>query len=92
MAVPTKLGAADLRVYAEQIGLDLAAFDAMMADQKQVDALSLIDTPKAKNYKVTGTPAVFINGLKLSPRRFENYKARIDQILQTKAVAPAKAG
>ncbi|MCP4250257.1 MAG: DsbA family protein [bacterium] len=87
-----KLGTADLRGYAEQIGLDLAAFDAMMADQKQVDELSLIDTPKARNYKVTGTPAIFINGLKLSPRTFESYKARIDQILKGKTPTKAKGG
>ncbi|MCH7812748.1 MAG: thioredoxin domain-containing protein [Planctomycetes bacterium] len=87
-----KLAAADLRVYAEQIGLDLAAFDAMMADQKQVDALSLIDTPTARNYKVTGTPAVFVNGLRLSPRRFEDYKARIEDILKAKTPTKAKGG
>ena len=77
-----KMEIADLRGYAETVGLELAEFDAVMADEAQINALLQKDIDGAKKYKVRGTPSVFVNGLKLSPRTFENYKARIDDILK----------
>jgi len=80
-----KIDVADLRKHAETVGLDLAEFDAVMADPAQIDALLSKDLTEAKKYGVQGTPSVFINGLKLSPRGLDKYKTRIDAILQKEA-------
>ncbi|MHC4089218.1 MAG: DsbA family protein [Planctomycetota bacterium] len=82
-----KLDTPSLRGYAESMGMDLAEFDEVMADTAKLGVLAMKDTPTAKNYKVTGTPAVFINGLRLGPRGLDNYKARIDAILKEKGKA-----
>ena len=37
---------------------------------------------EARKYKVTGTPTVFINGLKMSTRGINDYSTRIEQILK----------
>ena len=87
---PKKLDVADLRKHAETLGMDLAEFDGVMADSDQMAALADKDTAKGKTYNVRGTPGVFINGLRLSPRKLENYKARIDEILQGKGKEKAK--
>lgn len=81
MANPKKLAVADLRAYAEQLGLDLAAFDAVMADPQKITPLIMVDQPEAAKCKVNGTPTVLINGLKLEDRSPEGYKTRIDGIL-----------
>lgn len=77
-----KLAVSNLRGYAEEMGLDLAAFDALMADAASIDSLVATDMAEAKKCKVTGTPTVMINGLKLSPRTAAGYKARIEQLLK----------
>jgi protein-disulfide isomerase len=82
IGAPKKLETADLRKHAETLGMDLAEFDKVMADSTQVATLADKDTAKGKAYNVTGTPGVFINGLRLSPRGLDNYKARIDEILK----------
>ena len=76
-----KIDVADLRKHAETVGLDLAEFDAVMADPAQIDAFLSKDMTEAPKYGVRGTPSVFINGLRLARRGFDNYKARIDSIL-----------
>ena len=91
LAAPKKLGIADLRAHAEAVGMDLAAFDAVMADEKQIDALLQKDMVGAKKYNVRGTPTVFVNGLRLSPRGLDNYKTRVDAILSGKAQPKAAA-
>ncbi|MFH0981918.1 MAG: thioredoxin domain-containing protein [Planctomycetota bacterium] len=91
IANPKNLAVEDLRKYAESQGLDLAEFDKVMADEAQQDALLETDKGEAGKCKVSGTPSIFINGLKLSGGRApEDYKARIDAILkgEDKASAP----
>ncbi len=84
VANPKKVAKADLRGYAESLGMDLAAFDALMADEAKITAATQADMSLAGKFKVRGTPSVFINGLKLASRNCPGYKARIDQILAGK--------
>jgi protein-disulfide isomerase len=79
-----KLDIPVLRTYAEEMALDLAAFDAIMASPAEIDKLLKPDMDEAAKCKVRGTPTVMVNGLKQSPRTPEAYKARIDQILADK--------
>ena len=81
-ANPKNLEVSDLRGYAETLGLDLAEFDKLFDNQKQIDNMTKTDYVEAGRCKVTGTPTVMINGLKLAGNRsLGNYKVRIDQIL-----------
>lgn len=78
-----KLETADLRTYAEELGMDLAAFDAVMADEAQMAALADVDTGMAGKFGVRGTPAIYINGKRLQGQRtVENYKTQIDEALK----------
>ncbi len=79
---PKDLEIADLRGYAQTIGMDLAGFDKVVADEKQIDELLKADMAEARRCKVTATPTILINGLKMSKRGINDYKARIDQILK----------
>ena len=84
MAKPRALEVADLRQYAEELGLDLAEFDAVMADEKRIDALLAPDLSESRKCGVRGTPTVLINGLKLASRNIDDYKSRIDSLLADK--------
>jgi protein-disulfide isomerase len=81
IAAPKKLEVADMRGYAEKMGLNMAEFDRVMASTEEIDKLLAPDLVEARKCKVRGTPSVFINGLKLSPRNMPDYKKRIDAIL-----------
>ena len=86
IANPKALEIKDLRGYAEAINLDLAGFDAVMADPKKIDQSLRSDLDDAARCKVNATPTVMINGLKLSgDRSIESYKARIDGLLKSTA-------
>lgn len=87
IASPKALEVKDLRGYAEALNLDLARFDAVMADPKKIDQFLKLDLDEAAKCKVNATPTVMINGLKLSgDRSIESYKARIDGLLKSAAV------
>lgn len=53
------------RTYAGQLGLDLAQFDAVVADQKTEDRI-LADIADGNALGVNGTPTFFLNGEKLT--------------------------
>jgi len=82
MAEPKKLEIADMRGHAEKLGLDLTRFDEVMADAKKIDELLSTDIAESKKCKVRGTPTVFVNGMKMTDRSIDGYKARIDGILK----------
>jgi protein-disulfide isomerase len=86
IAGPKALAIKDLRGYAETLNLDLAKFDEVMADPNKIDELIKTDLAAAAKCKVNATPTVMINGLKLSARSIETYKARIDSLLKSPAV------
>ncbi len=52
------------RTYAEELGLDLALYDAAVADQ-QTEERILADIADGKALGVSGTPTFFLNGEKL---------------------------
>lgn len=52
------------RTYAEELGLDLARYDAAVADQ-QTEERVLADIADGKALGVSGTPTFFLNGEKL---------------------------
>jgi len=87
MEKPKELEIANIRGYAQTLGLDLDRFDKVMADEKQIDELLKTDLAEARKCKVTGTPTILINGLKMSSRGISDYKARIDGILKKDKVS-----
>ncbi len=91
LANAKKIDLPDLRAHAETVGMDLAEFDAVMADPEKIDALLKADMDGAKKYGVKGTPTVFVNGVKLTPRGLDNYKARVTEILSGKGKPAVKA-
>jgi protein-disulfide isomerase len=60
---------AKLRAYAEKIGLDLAKYDAFMAANGGEKAIEK-DRTDGEKLKITGTPAVFVNGRYYTPVLF----------------------
>jgi len=53
------------RTYAQELGLDLAKYDAAVADEKTVDRIRQ-DVADGKALGVTGTPTFFLNGQKVT--------------------------
>ena len=89
-ANPKDLQITTLRGYAETLGVDMAEFDLLFDNQKQIDNMSKADFVEAQKCKVTGTPTILINGLKLAGNRsIGNYKTRIDRILTEMAEPPS---
>lgn len=81
IANPKQLDVPTIRGYAEQLKLDLAEFDKLMADDTKINEMIETDLAEARTHNVRGTPTVFINNQKLAKRTPENYKARVDEIL-----------
>ena len=90
MAKPGKLDVSDLREYAKSLNMDLEKFDEYLADESKINGLLRADITEAQKCKVRGTPTVFINGLKLTDRTINGYKARIDRILAKRALPDVK--
>ncbi|MDN4643874.1 DsbA family protein [Arthrobacter sp. PsM3] len=53
------------RTYAQELGLDLATYDAAVADEKTIDRIRK-DVADGRALGVTGTPTFFLNGQKLT--------------------------
>jgi protein-disulfide isomerase len=60
----TALADADLRGYARKIGLDMAKFDASYA-AKRGEALVDADRAEGETLKISGTPAVYVDGRRM---------------------------
>jgi protein-disulfide isomerase len=76
------LSDANIRKWAQQIGLDMAKFDASFKAQK---GKAVVDKDKADGEKlgISGTPAVYVNGRQVIPQLFEgNITAWIDDALK----------
>ena len=82
MANPKNLKTSKLREYAESLKLNLGEFDEIMADKNLTVELLKADHLEARKCKVSATPTVLINGLKLTNRSIDGYKTRIDHILK----------
>jgi protein-disulfide isomerase len=78
------LGIDKLKQYATEVGLDRARFDASLdtgrfADKVQRDVLD------ARKLGVNGTPAVYINGKRLSDNTYESVKSAVETALKAAA-------
>jgi predicted DsbA family dithiol-disulfide isomerase len=58
------LSASDLKEYAEDLDLNMTAFSACLASERP-KAIVAAHAKAARQYKIDGTPAIFINGIKL---------------------------
>lgn len=75
------LGDADIMIYAEKLGLDLARFARDLADPA-IDAIIQRDKRIAHDLEVRGTPAYFINGRRLNGAQpLEKFVELIDEEL-----------
>jgi protein-disulfide isomerase len=83
IAEPKKLEISDFRQYAQTLNMDLVQFDNTLNDETKINVLLKADITEAKKCKVTGTPTIFINGLKLVDRSIAGYKSRIDEITKS---------
>jgi protein-disulfide isomerase len=81
MNAPKELDIAQLREYAVGLELNMDTFDKTMASEATINELLKADKAEAGKCNVSGTPTILINGLKLTDRSIEGYKARIDGIL-----------
>ncbi|GEM_PF-943973 len=81
MDAPKELDIAQLREYAVGLELNMDTFDKTMASEATINELLKADKAEASKCNVSGTPTILINGLKLTDRSIEGYKARIDGIL-----------
>lgn len=76
-----KAGIADLKRYAKEIGLDVAAFEKCIASGKFRDAIQR-DVDEGTRLGVNGTPSFFINGRLLSGAQpLESFASIIDEEL-----------
>jgi protein-disulfide isomerase len=79
---PKNLEPEDLKGYARRVGLEPESLDTIWNDPNSMNDLLASDLEEAKKCKVTGTPTILINGLKLADRTPEGYRKRIDEILK----------
>lgn len=77
-----KLGEEELKHYASEIGLDRAAFDACLAEDRHAATVQA-DVDAGTGIGVAGTPAFFVNGLPLAgARSADQFAVLIDQELE----------
>jgi protein-disulfide isomerase len=78
---------ADLKGYAEKIGLNAARFEKDLAGD-QAQKLIQEDVDAARQAQVTGTPTLFINGKRVRERTFEAMKKEIEGYLGQQKQGP----
>ena len=64
------------RSFAQEMGLDLAKYDAVVADEKTKDRIRQ-DIADGKALGVTGTPTFFLNGEKLTLNTAEEFRQKL---------------
>ncbi|MER5967714.1 thioredoxin domain-containing protein [Streptomyces sp. NPDC002057] len=68
------------RGYARALGLDMARYDADVASPRTAERVSA-DQRDGMGLGVRGTPSFFVDGEKVSPRGYEDFKALLDRRL-----------
>ena len=68
------------RSYATELGLDEEQFVADYNSQKVIDRIDQ-DVRSGTNANIPGTPTFFLNGKRISPQSFNDFKKLIDQQL-----------
>jgi protein-disulfide isomerase len=79
-----ELGLEKLKEYASKVGLDRKKFDAELDSSKHANKVQR-DMQDGMRVGVNGTPAVFINGRRVSDRTYESLKAAIEEALKAAA-------
>jgi protein-disulfide isomerase len=69
------------RGYAEQLGLDMAAYDAAVADPATQARIEL-DVADGQALGVAGTPSFYLDGQPLAPSTLEEFAAAVDAATQ----------
>lgn len=70
-----------LRQFAQELGLDLARFDADM-NSPETQSTVQEDLKLGQSVDVRGTPTVFVNGKLLAARSADGYKAAVEEALK----------
>jgi protein-disulfide isomerase/transcription termination factor NusB len=78
------LGVDQLKQYATKLGLDRAKFDAALDGGTLTDQVRR-DVIDGERVGVNGTPAVFVNGKRVSDHSYESLKAAIESTLKSPA-------
>jgi protein-disulfide isomerase len=84
------LGVDKLKRYATEVGLDRARFDASLDTGKFAEKVQR-DVIDARKLGVNGTPALYINGKRLSDNSYESVKSAIESALKAESKVSAKA-
>ncbi|MCQ6273271.1 DsbA family protein, partial [Pseudarthrobacter sp. R1] len=69
------------RTFAQELGLDLAAYDAAVANEATKDRIRK-DIADGKALGVTGTPTFFLNGEKLTLNTMEEFRQKLAEAAQ----------
>lgn len=75
------LDAASLKKYAAETGLNAKQFELDLSSEK-IAAEIRKDVADGKSYGITGTPSIFVNGVKVRRLAAENFRKAIDDALQ----------
>jgi predicted DsbA family dithiol-disulfide isomerase len=76
-----KLDKESLKKYAAQIGLNVEQFTKDLESEKFADEVRA-DMADGKSYGITGTPTIFVNGVKVRALSAENFRNVIEKSLQ----------
>lgn len=74
------LGDASLKKFAAQLGLNIEQFELDLGNEKFADEIRK-DIADGKRYGVTGTPTIFINGVKVRRLSEESFRKSIERAL-----------
>ena len=83
------LGVDKLRQYATEVGLDRARFDATLDSGKLAEKVQR-DVTDGRKLGVNGTPALYINGKRLSDNSYESVKSAVESALKADATVSTK--
>lgn len=75
------LDAASLKKYAADIGLNAKQFELDLSDEKNAAEIRK-DIADGKSYGITGTPSIFVNGVKVRHLSAENFREAINKALK----------
>jgi protein-disulfide isomerase len=91
MANQTRVSHTDLYGYAEQIGLDMAAFKEALETRKYRPRV-IRDMQEARGLRVAVTPTYFVNGTRyIGGRSANGFRLIVEPIIRGAAAAPARA-
>jgi protein-disulfide isomerase len=83
------LGSDKLKQYATEVGLDRAKFDAALDTGKFAEKVQR-DVMDARKLGVNGTPALYINGKRISDNSYESVKSAVETALKAGSPQTAK--